>query len=408
VLKPDSGRIDGLDSLRGLAAFIVLLHHCYYMLDSSKTGALSIVRLSPLRFFVAGHAAVIVFFLLSGFVLAVPYRSRQPHALGFIVRRMCRIYIPFASAVLLSAVLVMMIPAVYPIPGATELLELPRPDQLNFPFIAGHLLLLGRFQDISLDPPIWSLVHELRISLIFPLLLWFCRRWPGSTLGVTLAVGTIAAVRVLATGDADQGVVAVSKTVSGSLLITLRYLPLFAIGAYMAMEPRVLEVSRAASSTIKCLFVLAGIALLSGPSVPAWSDVVLAIGAILLILAFMSGWQPLLLRTSASRWLGRVSFSLYLVHVPIITACSLLLAHVIPVEAAVLIGAMLSLLGAQFAYSSVEANAHKLGKYLEGAIRTPNENRAAAASQYRLLQVSTRSPEDDEVPDVQERTRLRR
>lgn len=400
--KLDSGRIDSLDSLRGLAALVVLLHHCYFMLDSSKAGELSVVRLSPLRLLIAGHAAVIVFFLLSGFVLALPYRSEQPHALGFIIRRTCRIYIPFASAVFLSTAVVILIPGVYPIQGATALLELPRLDQLNLPLIAGHLLLFGRFQDISLDPPIWSLVHELRISLVFPLLLWCCRRWPAGTLAATLAIAAIAALRLSATGDADQGVVTASKTGSGSLLITLRYLPLFAIGAYMAVEARVMELSRAASATIKCSFVLAGVALLSGPSVPVWSDILLAIGAILLILAFMSGWQPLLLRARASRWLGRVSFSLYLVHVPIVTACCLLLANVIPVGAAVAVGAILSLLGAQLAYASVEANARKLGRYLESAIPKPNDNGVAAPKQYQVPQASTGPREASDATELVE------
>lgn len=121
---------------------------------------------------------------------------------------------------------------------------------------------------------------------------------------------------------------------------------------------------------------------MSGPSVPAWSDIVLAAGAVLLVLAFMSGWQPFFLRARVSRWLGRISFSLYLVHVPIITACCLLLANVIPIEAAVLVGAILSLLGAQLAYASVEANARKLGKYFEGAIAMPKDNQIAASSHY--------------------------
>jgi peptidoglycan/LPS O-acetylase OafA/YrhL len=398
VSKLGSGRIDSLDSLRGLAALIVLLHHCYYMLDSSKDGELSIVRLSPLRLFVAGHAAVIVFFLLSGFVLALPYRSEPPHIFGFIIRRTCRIYLPFASAVLLSAAIVILIPGVYPIQGATKLLELPQPDQLNLPLIAGHLLLLGKFRDISLDPPIWSLVHELRISLIFPLLLWCCRRWPAGTVASTLAIAAVAALRLLTTGDADQGVVIASKTESGSLLITLRYLPLFAIGAYMAVEARVLKLSTAASPITKCFFVLAGLALLSGPSVPAWSDIVLAIGAILLILALMSGWQPMPLRARAAQWLGRVSFSLYLVHVPIITACCLLLADVVPVGVAVVMGAILSLLGAQLAYASIETNAHKLGRYLESAISMPNDNEVVQATQ-----VSTGSREASDATVLNER-----
>jgi peptidoglycan/LPS O-acetylase OafA/YrhL len=367
------------------------------MLDGSKTGWLSIVRLSPLRLFVAGHAAVILFFLLSGFVLALPYRSKQPHAFGFVIRRTCRIYIPFISAVLLAAALVIMVPRLSPIPGAADWLDLPRPDQVTLSLIAGHLLLLGRFQDISLDPPIWSLVHEFRISLIFPFLLWSCRRWPAGTVAVTLAIAAMAAVGLLATGDADQGVVTASKTVSSSFLITLRYLPLFAVGAYMAMEARVFELSEAASPTVKLSLVLAGVFLLSGPSVPAWSDIVLAIGAVLLMLAFMSGWQPFVLRARASRWLGRVSFSLYLVHVPIITACFVLLANFIPVGAVVLVGALLSLLAAQLAYTAVELNAHRLGKYLGSAVVQKGGNQVGAADHREVPQTST-GPLEESVP----------
>ena len=241
------------------------------------------------------------------------------------------------------------------------------------------------------------------LSFAIPLLLWCCRGRPARTLTATLAIAIIASLGLLATGDADQGVVTASKTVTGSFLITLRYLPLFAIGAYMAMEARVLELASAASAATKCFFVLVGIILLSGPSVPAWSDIVLTIGAILLILAFMSGWQPILLRAKASQWLGRVSFSLYLVHVPIITACCLLLANVIPVGAAVLVGAALSLLGAQLAYASVEANAHKLGKYLERAIPVPNDNEIAATSRHQSAQISAGSREAGDATELREK-----
>ncbi|HVX75125.1 MAG TPA: acyltransferase [Bradyrhizobium sp.] len=402
--KLDSGRIDSLDSLRGLAALIVLFHHCYYMLDSSKAGWLSIVRLSPLRLFVAGHAAVILFFLLSGFVLALPYTSKQPDAFGFIIRRTCRIYIPFASAVLLSIALVALIPHVHSIPGAAEWLNPPRLDQLTLSLIAGHLLMLGRFQDITLDPPIWSLVHEFRISLIFPLLLWYCRRWPAGTLLATLALAAIAAVGLLATGDADQGVVTASNTAGGSFLVTLRYLPLFAIGAYMAMEARISEFSRGTSLALKSSFVLAGVILLSGPSVPAWSDILLAVGAVLLILAFMSGWQPIFLRAGASRWLGRVSFSLYLVHVPVITAACFLLGGIIPLGAAILVGAISSLLTAQLAYASVELNAHRLGKYLQGAMATPGNNQVTTTSHHEVPQISTAVFEEGDAAELQEKS----
>ena len=39
----------------------------------------------------------------------------------------------------------------------------------------------GEGRALSLDPPAWSLVHEMRISAVFPLLLLCCRR--GNRLG---------------------------------------------------------------------------------------------------------------------------------------------------------------------------------------------------------------------------------
>ncbi|WP_213769828.1 acyltransferase [Bradyrhizobium sp. dw_78] len=367
--KPDSSRIDGLDSLRGLAAAVVLVHHCYFILRRSDTGWLSDIRFSPLRLFIAGHAAVIVFFVLSGFVLALPQASKQIHAFDFIVRRTCRIYIPFAAAIFLSAAIVIFVPRTDLIPGAGEGLNFPWPHQLNPSVVAGHLLMLGTTQDVELDPPIWSLVHEYRISLIFLVLLWCIRRRPVITLATTVAAAIAAAAGLVATGDADDGVVITSGTVIGSLLITLRYLPLFIIGAYMALDKRVIAASRAISPAIRFFLMLAGAVLLSGPSVPVWSDIPLTVGAIMLTFVLVSGWQPFFLKAKVSRWLGRVSFSLYLVHVPIIIASCFLLTSIMPVEAAVLLGACLSLLGAQFMYVTVEANAHKLGKYLGNIIQ---------------------------------------
>jgi peptidoglycan/LPS O-acetylase OafA/YrhL len=138
-----------------------------------------------------------------------------------------------------------------------------------------------------------------------------------------------------------------------------------------------MEASRNASFALKVGLMFGGIILLSGPNVPAWSDILLTIGAILLIFTLMSGWQPFFLKAGVSRWLGRVSFSLYLVHVPIIIASCLLFMSVMPVRVAVLLGAFLSLLGAQLMYATVEINAHKLGRFLGSAIQKSRSNLAA-------------------------------
>jgi len=67
-------RIVALDSIRGIAAFAVVLHHCSLALPELREKIEATYVLRPL---VAGPAAVYVFFVLSGFV---PLRNAQ---LGF-------------------------------------------------------------------------------------------------------------------------------------------------------------------------------------------------------------------------------------------------------------------------------------------------------------------------------------
>src|SRR5947209_5678086 len=68
-LAPD--RYIELDSLRGLAALTVVVGHFIGVYQNSPWFA--VWNASPFRFIGAGHEAVVLFFLLSGFVLAVPY-----------------------------------------------------------------------------------------------------------------------------------------------------------------------------------------------------------------------------------------------------------------------------------------------------------------------------------------------
>jgi len=59
-----------------------------------------------LRLFIAGHGSVLVFFVLSGFVLALPFASGHKLRLGdFLVRRFCRICPPFAASIMIAAAL---------------------------------------------------------------------------------------------------------------------------------------------------------------------------------------------------------------------------------------------------------------------------------------------------------------
>ena len=59
---------------------------------------------TPLRLLVSGPAAVLLFFVLSGFVLTLSLKSeKRPNYPAFAVSRFARIWLPFAVAILASA-----------------------------------------------------------------------------------------------------------------------------------------------------------------------------------------------------------------------------------------------------------------------------------------------------------------
>ena len=162
-----------LDLARACAAVYVVLHHLATAYGFA--GGPGII----LRF---GQEAVIVFFVLSGFVIFANEHERALHIRGYFFRRARRIYPPLLVALLLSTVI-----------AASD-------ERLRAAFSLHELAatLLG-LQDIAIlkpgvisDPylgnaPLWSLSYEIAFYIAFPAVLWMWKRWPeGTTHGVGL------------------------------------------------------------------------------------------------------------------------------------------------------------------------------------------------------------------------------
>src|SRR5271156_5769076 len=112
------GRIAALDSVRGIAAFIVVIHHCFltravysdFFFTQWKTPANGLVSwiflYTPARIVWAGYEAVTLFYVLSGLVLALPWvEERPPEYRKYAIRRMCRLYIPYVVGIVAAGVL---------------------------------------------------------------------------------------------------------------------------------------------------------------------------------------------------------------------------------------------------------------------------------------------------------------
>lgn len=300
-----------LDSLRGLAAFAVVLGHFRGGLATSPPQTFLVIS----RLFGSGHAAVVLFFLLSGFVLTGPYLQPQwPAYTAFLIKRICRIWLPYIAAIVLSAGFAAKL-------YSTTKTGNPWIDQTwSKPFSARlllqHLLMVGHYDDVQLNTAIWSLVIEMRISIAFPAIVWLTTKHrPASLLAAclpaTLALGYLS-----------------NRYGHGMLCDTLFYGMMFLVGSLLRRHHEVLSrvVTRGPIAPA-ALLALGILCYQAGESVPFaklgaaspqaiyLSDWVIALGG-LLILTLSIAYAPLrhLLHGRSVMWLGTRSYSIYLLH----------------------------------------------------------------------------------------------
>jgi peptidoglycan/LPS O-acetylase OafA/YrhL len=173
-------RLDHLDALRGLAALAVVAYH--YILFFGFPGKLAwVMTNTPLHFWWDGHAAVTFFFVLSGLVLSYRHFRTSPHPtlhdfnyVGFAVQRYCRIWLPYVAIMLISAAL-FRFSAKYTLtnPPIQQLMldlwrEAPTLRHVIRQIIDSRILGPGNYQQ-TLVPQGWTLTLELSVALLIPL-----------------------------------------------------------------------------------------------------------------------------------------------------------------------------------------------------------------------------------------------
>jgi peptidoglycan/LPS O-acetylase OafA/YrhL len=379
-------RFDALDALRGLAALSVVILHflTVYGFDSPVTqqralgwGTALLLSRTPLGIFYAGRDAVILFFILSGFVLALPFLDgRKPSYRTFAVRRVCRIYLPYVAA-LIVALSARALVTVEPVPGATEWFSFWEHPQ-SWRTVAGYLAMTGFPSHTVIDFVVWSLVHEMRISLIFPALVF-------SSLALRPLWLRLACFAAASLACSEAALMIDAKTIPAlwaqSLLETGGYVWLFVLGIEMARFRG--SISRwvcALSGRRFAIFLIGSLCLYCTRAIlglyardPA-SEILIALGAAGIIATGLG-------RAGISRWLssgfphfaGRISYSLYLLH-PIVLATGVYALHDrtsallwLPALAVLTIGV------AWLGWSLIEVPSIALGRFLTAVPRTDLE-----------------------------------
>ena len=161
-------RLDSIQALRGLAAYLVLVYHvrALELLGISESGATEPALVGGL--FKNGYAGVDLFFAISGFIMVYVTISRAETfstVKDFLLARIFRIYPPWW---LFAGLMCVYLVATYGVPWDTE--ALAREDMPGWNHIFRSFLLLPQpnFPVLGVG---WTLVHEMYFYLVFALIL---------------------------------------------------------------------------------------------------------------------------------------------------------------------------------------------------------------------------------------------
>ncbi len=388
-------RYRSLDALRGIAAIVVVVHHSLMTLPVWSDVVLHGVRRStltlilgtpPLSVLWAGDAAVKVFFALSGFVLALMFlRPDPPSYAAFAVKRVCRIYLPYIAAVAI-AMLIMTAMAPHPKPELSEWFNSSWNGRVTWSLVLDHALMLGQQQYNFVDNPIWSLVHEMRYSLLFPMIMWAVMR-----IGWRVLIASSLMVSLCAMG--------LLRHIDNWAVASLQYAFLFVTGATLAKYRsetaawfRALPPALRSAIGITSLLLLGTHGLIHSriQIVRLLASVAPHIGAVLLLIGVIGSSRiQAVLETKPCLWVGRVSYSLYLSHLVLLLTLVSLLHQFVPVYVILLALPPLALALAGVLYWLLEQPAMSLGRRLERRVdansdflcaRTQPQDKMAATS----------------------------
>lgn len=286
-------RVAGLDGLRGLAALYVMLFHAWLLSFRHfphNNGP------SYLVWAMYGRLSVVFFLALSGFSLALGPAAHQWRLGGvarFLRRRAWRILPAYWAALTLSLIVAYQVPASF------------KGEPTHKTIAVFGLLLQDVFWARTPNGAFWSVAVEAELYLLFPLLLLIRRR-----LGAVVLLA--AATLPLIAYGVVRGVPA-----EGDTGLMPHLLPVFVAGiAAAGVKARLPWQWPAAAAVLPVLYVIH----LKGPYWTAhhyfWIDLAITPGLTMLILAVANGRLGWMARFDG---LGRISYSLYLIHLPILT-----------------------------------------------------------------------------------------
>ena len=312
--KQELPRLPFLEGLRGLAALYVAIGHICSMADPSslagRTSKSPNWLLQTMAVFSFGHLAVAAFIVISGFCLQISLFSRGNGSVGslgrFFYRRAQRILPAYYGCLALS--LLVTIGLEKSLPGMP--FDQYRPVTTDV--LVAHLFLYHNFREAwmyRINGVLWSISLECQLYLLFPMLVFGLNRL-GRIWTVLLAAALAFALIPLWANPMKSYV---------------WFLPLFAAGmagAHLAYRPNLRIGTNSTNGAV--MFVAFGSlsAIAVSQNLPLYvSDCTFGLAVVSVCYSLATVEKGIWLRLVSNRavvWLGTFSYSLYLMHHPIL------------------------------------------------------------------------------------------
>ena len=376
------GRLPTLDSMRGLAAISVLFWHCALIFPAigikNESIFIRCVKYTPLHIFWCGYEAVIFFFVLSGFVLALPFLDEKtaPYS-TYLIKRCLRIYPPYIVAMLVAVFAKLYLYSAGVHAEYSKFFNDFSLMPIDWNLVVRQWFLINSFEH-RYNPVIWSLVIEMRISILFPLIMWLVRRHTWKT-SLSIAFFLIAlswAILLLKLFHV--------MNFNHNYFDTIGYIACFILGSVMAKNRLALvRMYHNFPRLQQGLFFILSLLLYthdwwlikSGLLGHSWPQKILCNSLVLdtcvscgvaglIIVGLSSSTMVRLLTSNPILFLGRVSYSLYLYHVICLISLLNILDERMPTYVILCITPILSLGVAIVGYYIVELPAKNLARLL--------------------------------------------
>ena len=308
-----SRRIYALDGLRGLAALVVVIHHHFLTIPWFSQRELNpvppfeyprnfsdyrfLLEYTPLRLIHSGSEAVVLFFVISGYVLIF---SLENNFASYVRRRLFRLYIPILGSLLLAVLLLLFFPR--------------QTNQLNSDWVNSQVF---KISNLELMRDIWVLdgstklashLWSMRLEILFSLFIMIFAGIKFKTDSRLFLCFVSLMFALIFSG-------------SETSLSLLNYLPIFIAGTCLHMLRKtkrfvyfrlILGVNILISFWYFAAF---GIHLNLGSH-----NLLMTIGALIIVDVCRSDSNKIIcfLESKRIQILGKYSYSLYLVHLPIL------------------------------------------------------------------------------------------